>query len=115
MGIFTTKGNVTTCVFNVQRHKPRFQLNKYGKVPSFTPFFNTRAPMNPFISIIERMRLNDRLHDNTSWCSANSVFHNSNNNKQSLFVYLGAFVFIGIMAWRYHCRFSLLIVGVANK
>ncbi len=115
MLIFRTKRDITTCVIGKEKYKPRFQLNKRDRTPSFTPFFNTLAPTNPLILSFEKERLNDRLCDNAYWRSENSVFHNFDNEKQSLFVYLGAFVFIGIMAWRYHCRPSLLIVDVANK
>lgn len=115
MVIFRTKRDIATCVFGKEKYKPRFQLNKLDQTPSFTPFFNARTPTNPLILSVEPGRLNDRLRGDVFSYNANSVYRNFNNEKQSLFVYLGAFVFIGIMAWRYHCRPSLLIVGVANK
>lgn len=100
MVIFTIKNNVVTCVSNAQMYKYRVYTHNYPTFFSFIPFFteNKRLPLP--ISDADQIRLGNE------WCK-NAMRPSAivDNNKTPL-AYLGAFVFIGIMAWR--CRAKMV-------
>ena len=93
MVIFTSKNNVVTCLSNAQWYKKRVYVREPPTVFSFTPFFTDIS-----ISDADRTRLGNE------WCkNAMRPIVNCRESKTS-FAYLGAFVFIGIMAWRYRAK-----------
>jgi hypothetical protein len=94
MRFFTTKNNIATFIFG---KTPHFQTPKYNQVTGFTHFNANDAQMSPFFLINGLDRVY-KVH--APQCHTKSVICNN----PPFFVYLGAFVFIGIMAWRYRVK-----------
>lgn len=84
--IFTNKNDIAACVFCKEKYTPHFHSNKYNQATGFTRFLENKNTQIPPSFLIDRLNNGPQTQ---------SVY-----KKPPFFVYLGAFVFIGIMAWR---------------